>query len=258
MTAAPSGALARYERFSVGGVTVVSLPEAAIGVRAALDVCRTLHGWASTLPGATAHQGRATAWGAILPGGDIHVVVRHAQHGGLLRSLTGDRFLAQGRAAYELEVSARLRAAGVPTPELVAYAIYPAGPWFSRIDVATRRLPAGDDLPTAWAGAGGDERDAMVDATARLLRTLEHAGALHPDLNAKNIYLARAADGTWQAYVLDVDRIRFPSMSATQLRARNLARLQRSLIKWRTRHQLPVTPEHQARLTALAGAGVDA
>lgn len=256
MTAAPAGALARYERFSVGGIQVVSLPEAAIGVRTALDVCRTLHGWASTLPGATAHQGRATAWGAVLPGG-IHVVVRHAQHGGLLRSLTGDRFLAQGRAAYELEVSERLRAAGVPTPELVAYVIYPAGAWFSRIDVATRRLPAGDDLPSAWAAADAAERDAMVEASAALLRALERAGALHPDLNAKNIYLSRADDGGWQAYVLDVDRIRFPSISATQLRARNLARLQRSLIKWRTRHRLPVTPGQLARLSALAGAGAE-
>jgi 3-deoxy-D-manno-octulosonic acid kinase len=238
----------------------VSLPEAAIGIRTALDVCRTLHGWASTLPGATAHQGRATAWGAVLPGDDIPVVVRHAQHGGLLRALTGDRFLAQGRAAYELEVSERLRAARVPTPELVAYVVYPAGPWFSRIDVATRRLPAGDDLPAAWAAANAAERDALVDATAALLRTLERAGALHPDLNAKNIYLSRSGAGTWQAYVLDVDRIRFPSGHASQLGARNLARLVRSLVKWRTRHRLPVTAGHLARLTALAGAdaGADA
>src|SRR5690606_19534813 len=118
-----------------------------------------------------AHQGRATAWGAVLPGGGIPVVVRHAQHGGLLRAITGDRFLAQGRAAHELAVSERLRAEGVPTPELVAYVVYPAGPLFSRIDVATRRLPAGDDLPSAWAAASADERNGMLDATAGLLRT---------------------------------------------------------------------------------------
>jgi hypothetical protein len=242
----------RYERFTVGGTSVVSLPEAAGGIREALDVCRTLHGWASTLPGASAHQGRATAWGATLPGSGIHVVVRHAQHGGLLATLTGDLFVAQGRAPRELVISERLRAAGVATPELVAYVVYPAGPLLSRIDVATRRLPAGDDLPAAWRAADEAGHAGQLDAVAALLRSLAEAGALHPDLNARNIYVSRAA-GPWQAWVLDVDRIQFPALDARAVGARNLARLRRSLVKWRTRHRLAFTDADLERLAALCG-----
>lgn len=246
--AAPAG----YARLTIGDLDVVALEEAVPGVREALAVCRTLHGWAATLPGATAFQGRATVWGARLPGTGIDVVVRHAQHGGVLRTLRGDLFLRPGRAAWELEASRRLRAADVPTPEVVAYVRYPAGPLLCRLDVATRRLPEGADLPAAWARADESEREGQVVAAAALLRTLARAGALHPDLNAKNIYLTRA-HGTWTAYALDVDRVRFEAPDGAATAGRNLARLLRSLRKHRERG-LEITEDQLQRLGELAGA----
>ncbi len=245
---APTG----YDRFLAGDTTVVALAGAVAGLREVLGVCRTLHGWAATLPGATAHQGRTTAWGARLPGTELDVVVRHAQHGGLLASITGDLFPTPGRAPWELEASRRLRAAAVPTPELVAYLIYPAGRLFCRSDVATRRLPEGDDLPAAWARADEVEREGQVVAVAALLRALARAGAHHPDLNAKNIYLSRAG-GAWTAYVLDVDRVRFGTPDDTALDARNLARLLRSLRKRRAQAGLAITDDQLDRLRALSG-----
>ena len=96
-----------------------------------------------------------------MPRSEIDVVVRHSQHGGMLAAVTGDLFRWPGRAPWELEVSRRLRHAEVATPEVVAYLVYPAGPLFCRNDVATRRLPDGEDLPAAWRHAPPAEREAL-------------------------------------------------------------------------------------------------
>ncbi len=246
--AAPEG----YERFTVRDTIVVARHEAAEGVRTALRACRTLHAWAATLPGAAAFQGRATAWGARLPHGAVDVVVRHAQHGGLLAPVTGDLFRMPSRAPWELAASARLLAAGIPTPEVVCYLVYPAGLGFCRADVATRRLPAGDDLPNTWRAAAREERDDLLDAVAELLRDLQRAGAHHPDLNAKNIYLTRASAagtaGRWRAFVLDVDRVQFLTPGDSLVGAANAARLRRSLLKWRAKGGLAVSDAQVALL----------
>lgn len=240
---APSG----YTRLTVRDVTVVARHDAAAGVEDALRETRTLHGWAATLPGAQAFHGRATAWGAPLPKGGPSVVVRHAWHGGFFAAFTGDRFLWPGRAPWELEASERLRAAGVPTPAVVAYVLYPAGPGFCRCDVATARLPEGADLPKAWRDAAPTQREGLLTATAALVRALGHVGAHHEDLNAKNVYIAPEGAG-WRAFALDVDRVRFLPPGDGRVTALNVARLRRSLRKHRDRHGLDITEDHLALL----------
>jgi 3-deoxy-D-manno-octulosonic acid kinase len=242
-----------YARFEWKDATVVARTDAAPGIGKALQVCPTLHGWASTLPGARAYEGRATAWGARLPHTGIDVVVRHAQHGGLLAVLTGDRFLHPGRAPWELQVSQRLREAGVPTPEVVAYLLYPAGPGFCRCDVVTRRLPDGDDFPALWRLADADARERILVAVGALLRSLANIGAHHPDLNAKNIYLAREGSG-FRAFVLDVDRVRFLLPGDPRVALRNFARLRRSLRKVNDRQEVAFTEPMLAALAPSGGA----
>jgi hypothetical protein len=246
---APVDAPAGYERFLVGDTIVVARQDASAGVREARRGWRPRPPGAATLPGATAYQGRATAWGARLPRTGIDVVVRHAQHGGLLAPVTGDLFRLPSRAPWELTASLRLREAGIPTPELICYLVYPAGLGFCRADVATRRLPEGEDLPAAWTRATREERGDLLDAVARLLRDLHRAGAHHPDLNAKNIYLARAgAPAGWTAFVLDVDRVQFLSPGDALAGAGNAARLRRSLLKWRAKGGLVITDAQIALL----------
>jgi hypothetical protein len=92
-----------------------------------------------------------------------------------------------------------------------------------------------------------------VVAVAALLRALVRAGARHPDLNAKNVYLSRA-DGAWTAYVLDVDRVRFGAPDDGAVAVRNLTRLLRSLRKRRTQAALAITDDQLDRLRALSGA----
>jgi 3-deoxy-D-manno-octulosonic acid kinase len=247
-----------YTRFTLRDATIVAREDAEDGIREALREVRTLHCWASTVPGARAFQGRATAWGATLPGTDTPVVVRHAQHGGLLAPITGDLFLWPGRAPWELQVSERLRAARVRTPMLVAYVLYPAGFGFCRCDVATARLPDGEDFPAIWRGADDTARAAILDAVGELVRQLGEAGAHHADLNVKNVYLTRGS-GPWRAYVLDVDRVQFTaSANVARVTDANLARLTRSLRKSREQFGLEVPDSAIARLEATTRGGATA
>jgi Lipopolysaccharide kinase (Kdo/WaaP) family len=245
---APNG----YERFEVGSALVVARVAAAAGLRSALHGSTTLHDWAASVPGAEPFQGRATAWGVRLPGAAIDVVVRHAQRGGLLAGVRGDRFVWPGRAPWELETALRLQDAGVRTPDVVAFALYPAGPGRCRCDAATRRLPPGAEFPVSWRAAAEDERDTMLGAIGTLLRDLRSAGAQHADLNAKNLYLARDG-GRWHAWVLDVDRVRFGTGNDAGIGEQNLARLDRSLRKLRERDGLEIDDTALARLSELAG-----
>lgn len=244
---APAG----YERLDLGETIVVARAAAVAGVRHALASAPTLHLWAAGTPEAQGFQGRGTAWGVRLPGGTIDVVVRHAHRGGVLRSLRGDRYVWPGRAPWELETSLRLQEAGVRTPDVVAYALYPAGPGFCRCDVVTRRLPPGADFPVAWRDGSAAVRDDLLVAIAALLRDLQAAGAQHADLNAKNLYVARDG-GRWHAWVLDVDRVRFRAPNDPEVAAQNLARLVRSLKKLRGRKAMEITDERLARLADLA------
>ncbi len=87
----------------------------------------TLYDFARRQPEAQALAGRQPAFAISTPTGAGAMVVRHNRHGGLFARLTGDRFLPPTRAPREFDLSARLRAAGVPTPPILAYVVYRDG-----------------------------------------------------------------------------------------------------------------------------------
>jgi 3-deoxy-D-manno-octulosonic acid kinase len=196
-------------------------------------------------------QGRATAWATTLPNG-VEAAVRHSQHGGLLARLTGDWFLAPTRAPRELAAALRLANAGVPTPDVLAYAVYPAFGPFVRADVATRLLH-GRALPDAWVAATTDgARWALVEALAGLLGALRQAGALHPDLNVRNVFIVDAVSGP-AAAVLDVDRVVFGAPGSAGLAEQNLQRLVRSMQKASTGGAVNLTSQQHQRLRTAVG-----
>lgn len=238
-----------YLQRNVDKCRVVALDWAAPAVMDALG-SGTLHEWASARPERIRMHGRGVIYAVELPTAPATpVVVRRNRHGGLFQGATGEYFLAPTRAPLELATALQLAAAGIPTPEVIAYAVYPAFGIFARSDVMTRRLPAGDDAPAAWGSAGAAERGSILIATARLLRALAHAGAWHADLNLKNIYIA-AAGAEPTAYLLDVDRVTFPG--GADISDRNFKRLARSIRKWRTRRGLDFDEESLAKLALLA------
>lgn len=225
----PSG----YERLLLGHAVAVARADVAVGIRRSLinaDGKRgTLHDYASRHPAARTLQGRAASYAVPLPENGMRVVVRHNRHGGLFGPLTGDRFLAPTRAPHELDVSLELATLGVPTPEIVAYVLYPPGGVFQRSDVCSREIADSRDLAQILTGEGATERAAAFTATAELVAALARAGARHHDLNAKNVLLTYE-----RAYVLDVDRMLLGGKPDAVLQG-NLARLGRSLRKWRDR-----------------------
>jgi len=241
-----------YVSFVSGNCRVVACEWAAQAIREALED-NTLHGWAAARETRDPLRGRGISYGVTLPAGQEQqsctpVVVRRNLHGGLLRFLTGEYFLMPTRAPLELAISLRLAGAGVATPEVVSYVIYPCGGILARSDVMTRRLPEGADFPVAWELADVSGREALLRAVAKLLRDLARVGAWHADLNLKNIYCS-AQGPVITAHVLDVDRVTFPG---GDVMTRNLSRLARSARKWREKWGLDIDRDALERLALLA------
>jgi len=235
-----------YERLLLGHAVAVARADFAISVRRSLvsaDGARsTLLEFASKQPHARVLQGRGAAYSVSLPQSTTRVVVRHNRHGGLFAGFTGDLFLAPTRGPHELDMSLELSRHGVPTPDVLAFVLYPPGGVLQRCDVVTREIVGGRDLAEIMTHDGGPERAAAMAATALLVAALARAGARHADLNAKNILVTYET-----AYVLDLDRVTLGTAPAEALEA-NLARLGRSLRKWRDRFAARISERDIAEL----------
>jgi hypothetical protein len=247
-----------YVHFTVGPAEIVAREALADSIRAALRAApqadRTLYGFAASAPAAWPLAGRGTAYAVALPRSSTRVVVRHNRHGGMLARLTKDLFLPPTRAGQELRTALELERLGVPTPEVVAYAVYRAIPGFRRADVLTAEIESSRDLAAVLMNDTDEERVAAWSATRKLLGALAHARAWHQDLNAKNILLRGAADRSFDAFVLDVDRVAFLSGSATSVMSRNIARLARSARKWGRLYGARVDERELSALASLAAA----
>ena len=241
-----------YVRLLVGPVHVVAVGKLIPALREALRE-GSLYDYAAHHPRARPLVGRGIAYAVPLPDESATVVVRRSQHGGLLAPMRGDRFMGATRAPRELRVSLRLDRLGVRTPELLAYATYPAGSWLRRADVVTREVPNASDLATALVEAVDDDdaKRELLRATADLLASLTAAGARHPDLNVRNVLIARDADGAPEAYLLDVDRVWFDTPGGARVTVANLRRFSRSARKL---HRLRGTPIDEDDLRWLAKA----
>lgn len=149
-----------------------------------------------------------------------------------MAGVLGDRYLRMGvpRPVREYRVGLALEAAGVPTPEHVGAAVYPAGVWY-RGDLVTRFVEGSRDLAEALFGGSDDGAAPAMRASGRLVRRLHEAGLDHPDLNLKNILLAGPASGP-EALILDLDRARLRRQLGPRARDRMLERFWRSARKW--------------------------
>jgi hypothetical protein len=210
------------------GIEIAARRESLDIVNGALRTAGSLHAYAAAQPGALPLQGRGTAW--AFPADDGWWVVRRARRGGAMQFL-GDRHLRRGqpRPYRELGVSELARARGIDTPPLLAIAIHPAG-LFYRADIATRFITNSADLAAltlgdhAWTA---ELRQAAWAAAGTLLRTVFDRGLLHPDLNLRNILIARETGGL-RAWLLDLDRCRIMQRVTRTARAQTLRRFHRS------------------------------
>jgi tRNA A-37 threonylcarbamoyl transferase component Bud32 len=179
---------------------------------------------------AGAARGRDRTAVARLAGRAERIHLRPLRHGGWLGPVLGARFPGLARPARELERTARLRAAGAPVPRPLFWVGRRAG-LFWEIALATVHEEESVDAGRFLASSPAPERlSAAAQATGRALRRLHDAGGRHRDLHVGNLLL-REAGGSWEAIVVDLDRVRVHVPVALGRRATELARLHRSLVK---------------------------
>jgi 3-deoxy-D-manno-octulosonic acid kinase len=171
-------------------------------------------------------SGRGGAW--FIEASHGPCVLRQYLRGGLAAKLSRDRYLWRGanrvRSFEEFRLLRELLRRKLPVPQPVA-ACYLRSRFTYRAWIIIERL-AGVRSFADLAAAEGSQ--APWEQAGRLIARFHREGLDHADLNATNILF----DATGQGWLIDFDRGRM-QIPATAWRARNLARLQRSLHKLR-------------------------
>lgn len=205
----------------------------------------TLHRWAAESADVISFTGRGSvhAVAAPTPGPDRsgRWVVRHYRRGGVVARYLDDRYLAAGdsRPVRELKASVEARRRGVPTPAVVAGAVYASG-LFYRADIATEFIPDAPSLadllfrsaPSDESNANRVDTETALYLAGRVVRRLEGTRVLHPDVSAGNILVrSRGGEAEAEAYVIDLDRCNVLPEAARYPHHFMRDRLERSLKK---------------------------
>ncbi len=180
------------------------------------------------------YAGRGLAVSFPVPGVEGRLVVRHYQHGGWFRFLTGDLFwTSPPRPFLELEASAEARRVGVATPEVLAAVVRWVTPVLYRGDLITREVVNARDLLEFFTSerSGGTRRWALA-MLADSIRKMHECQLYHNDLNVRNLLLTEAG-----GHLLDLDGARFHEILGSRRIKQNLLRLARSMRK----EELPVS-----------------
>lgn len=215
---------------------------------------------AAAAPGSLPLVGRGPVHAMPSPSGDARWVVRPYRRGGAVAGpLLGDRHLRLGapRPVAEARASAELLERRIPTPRVLAGAVYPAGAFY-RADLVTEYIPASRDLATHLLSEEGSEaRSLALREAGRLVRLLAEAGVDHPDMNARNVLLvgepaSHPLEGApWRAFVLDLDRCRVRPRGRPVDPGAMLDRLERSVRKVLRGDGARATAPSDAELAAL-------
>ena len=237
-----------------GAASAFASPEIEAWVRATLDGGATLYD-AATRAADAVLQGRGPVPVMVTPGGSW--VARRYRRGGRVAPVLGDRYLRVGEARPlgEARASAEAHRRGIPTPRVLAGAVYPAGAFY-RADLVTELVPAAVDLGRLLFTDEHDaaERGRVLEAVGRLLARTAAAGIEHADLNAGNVLIARDPGGP-SPLLLDLDRCRVLAEGARAHPGRMLARLARSLRKHERASGRPLAAAEWTALERAAGGG---
>jgi len=162
------------------------------------------------------------------------LIFRPYRHGGMLRFLTGSRFLRPQRFLEEarLTVEAGRRGVAVPAPRGL---LLERGPWgWKGVLITTALEPIRDGTEIARGGGAVLSRAAAAGAEA--VATLHAADISHADLHLKNILFSHDGGRAW---IIDLDRARIKKSGRRTEVRRNLLRLLRSWVKLGETTDLP-------------------
>jgi 3-deoxy-D-manno-octulosonic acid kinase len=244
------------------GARALARTEAAPWVRYVLEGGGSLHAAAASDRSALILEGRKPVFviPAKLPrdqrpsGAERWAVRSFARGGRVLPALLGDRFLRSGspRPFHETFVSEGARLRGVPTPRIMAAAVYPRGLLY-RADLVTEFVPDASNLvealfDTRRKGAGGAaERLDALRAAGSLVRAMARAGLQHGDLHAGNILLQWEGAAP-RALILDLDRARLRPRGSLPSTGPMIRRLRRSMRRWEGRTGLRLSEREWSTL----------
>lgn len=187
-------------------------------------------------------SGRGGAW-FIDDTSNGPCLLRHYLRGGLVAPLNRDRHLWRGvdrvRSFVEFRLMRELLRRGLPVPQPIAASYVRNGATY-RAAILMQRLVGVRSLAD-WSV--DDPGSVPWAETGRLIARFHREGLEHADLNAHNILY----DASGQGWLIDLDRSRM-HIPATGWRMRNLARLERSLLKVRGSRPEAEVREDFARL----------
>lgn len=174
-------------------------------------------------------EGRGHAVFFTYQGHDL--ILKHYQRGGLVASLLGDKYLGSdpdnSRAFREWRLLSQMYGLQLPVPKPVAASVSRHGS-FHRADLVTKQIH--DVKPLADYLLAGELSKTTWQDIGTCIRRFHDAGVYHADLNARNILLN---PDSRDVYLIDFDKgsIRYIGEA---WKASNLARLQRSLNKFKS------------------------
>ncbi len=177
-------------------------------------------------------QGRAHAVFFQHQGHEL--VLKHYQRGGKMAALLGDKYIGsnhnKSRSFREWRLLSQMQNTGLPSPVPVAASVTQSG-LFYRADLITQKIShvvtladylQEDKLDdTGWKEAGA------------CIRKFHDANVYHADLNSRNIMFNPE---TYAVYLIDFDKGCIRHMGDAW-KAANLARLQRSLLKFKSMYE---------------------
>lgn len=202
---------------------------------------------ATSLPGGRGPQRRID-----LPGSSRRLRLREARRGGILGGLLADRFLSPRRIEREIALWLALRDHGAPLPAPIASVARRRGLFWQTHFAAIDCPNAVDGLVWLASAPPPEALRRGIEAVARGLRRFHDAGAVHGDLNLRNILIELGTDGP-ECLFVDLDHAQSLRSVGASARAGDLMRLLRSLEKRRFASLLDARMQARALTAYCAG-----
>jgi 3-deoxy-D-manno-octulosonic acid kinase len=217
-------ALAGFQRFVLGRQVVYLQRDLAVCAPA---IVASL----STLGSAEGAGNRLSGFAFKLEDG-TELFARINRRGGVIGLALKDLYVGTGaRPVRELAVAVEARRRGIPVPEPIGAVVEWVAPLVYR-SVFLMRALAG---MTLWEFLRTDDdvfvRAYVIEQARRALEKMHRLGLFHADLNLHNLFVTKSGE-SFTVAILDLDKAQFfAGPVAARMRARNLARLQRSARK---------------------------
>ncbi|MCX7857831.1 MAG: AarF/UbiB family protein [Deltaproteobacteria bacterium] len=130
-----------------------------------------------------------------------NLVVRQYLHGGLLRGITGDRYISSKRVINEISVLLYLKTKGFPCPEPYC-ALIKNGFGSKRLFLITKKIDNAVPFSQILKETKGNRRARQILALACLVTRLFKLGVIHADLHLSNVLVANNNE----LFIVDFDR----------------------------------------------------